>query len=179
MYLAVPRDAELDDGATATPLAAMLSHLHAVYAFALTLVGDDADRAATLAEMVFVASRDHCGAALGTRGLRERMLAQCVVTFAEAYMPSAHQRGATMAAVDSRSSVMSRLLSLPWRQRAAIALIDHLGLTYAEAAAVLGVDATEFRGLLHRGRDVLLRAHRVSAARRTTPTTTDRRRLPE
>jgi DNA-directed RNA polymerase specialized sigma24 family protein len=157
----------------------MLSHLHAVYAFALSLVGDDADRASTLAETVCLASRDGRWSALGTRGLRERMLAQCVATFVEAYTPSSHQRDATMPAADSRSGVMSRLLSLPWQERAAITLVDHLGLTYAEAAAVLGIDAPEFRGLLHRGRDVLLRAHRVSAARRTTPTTTDRRRLPE
>jgi DNA-directed RNA polymerase specialized sigma24 family protein len=83
-----------------------------------------------------------------------------------------------VSTTDTRSVLIALLFSLPWRQRAAIALVDHLGLSYVEAAAVLGVDVSEFRGLLHRGRDALLRKYRTHAARRT-PTTTDRRRVPE
>jgi hypothetical protein len=178
VYLAVSHAAWSDDAAAAPSPSGVLSHLRAVYAFALTLVGDDADRAAALTETAFLASRDSHWSALGGHRLRERLLARCVSAFAEAHTPPTHRRTVAVSTTDTRSGLIALLFSLPWRQRAAIALVDHLGLSYVEAAAVLGVDVSEFRGLLHRGRDALLRKYRTHAARRT-PTTTDRRRVPE
>jgi DNA-directed RNA polymerase specialized sigma24 family protein len=52
---------------------------------------------------------------------------------------------------------------LPWDERAAIALVDQLDSSYAAAAAVLGVDVAELRGMLHRGRSVLVAAYRAGA----------------
>jgi DNA-directed RNA polymerase specialized sigma24 family protein len=55
------------------------------------------------------------------------------------------------------------LEELPWGERAAIALVDQLGLTYAAAAQVLGAHLAEFRASLHRARSVLFAAYRAGA----------------
>jgi DNA-directed RNA polymerase specialized sigma24 family protein len=55
------------------------------------------------------------------------------------------------------------LRDLPWDERAAIALVDHIGMTYTAGAAVLGTPVADFRALLHRGRSVLFDAHRALA----------------
>jgi DNA-directed RNA polymerase specialized sigma24 family protein len=55
------------------------------------------------------------------------------------------------------------LLGLPWQERAAIALVDQLGLSYADGALVLGTDVGVFRACLHHGRSTVFAAHRARA----------------
>jgi len=147
---------------------ALLSHLETVYAFALTLTTDDAEYAAALTEAVFVTARDDLWSTLGGHGLRERLLAQCVAAFQEIQPPQPARRSVATPDPDTRTGLMALLFLLPWRERAAIALIDHLGLSYADAAAVLDVRVDEFRELLRRGRCVLFDAYRAAGRHRSS-----------
>jgi hypothetical protein len=160
---ALPRSPAYDDSVAPSYPAGILPHLDVVYGFALTLTGD-AERSAALTEGVFGSVHDDLWSTLGGRGLRDRLLARCVV----AYVETAASRQADWSATPVRSvehsgELESLLLGLPWDERAAIALVDQLGLTYAAAAAVLGTDVSGFRTLLHRGRCVLFAAYRAGA----------------
>jgi sigma-70-like protein len=154
----------------------LLSHLESVYAFALTLTGDDPEHAAALTEAAFATAHDDVWSTLGGYGLRERLLARCVAAFNDAQPPEATRHSVASPDPSNRSGLMALLFVLPWRQRAAIALIDHLGLSYADAAAVLDVRVDAFREFLRRGRCLLFDAYRVAGRHRSsTPT---RRRSP-
>lgn len=140
----------------------LLSHLDTVYALALTLTGDDAEQAASLTENVYASARDALGATLGGQSLRDRLLGECVAAFTAAAAPKRGEGAAPTPVVEERPALVTLLLALPWRQRAAIALVDHHGLSYAAAATVLGVATAEFRNLLHGGRRVLFDAYRAA-----------------
>jgi len=143
--------------------AGILAHLDVVYGFALTLTGD-AERAGELTEDVFGSIHDDLWSTLGGRGLRDRLLARCVVAYVEtASLQQSGWRGPLVRRIEDSGELASLLLGLPWDERAAIALVDQLGLTYAAAAAVLGTDVTGFRALLHRGRSVMFAAYRAGA----------------
>ena len=152
------------DGEQAEPglLPGLLTHLDAVYGFALTLTGD-AELAADLTEDVFASTRDELWATLGEHRLRDRLLARCVSAFRET-LP-AHGRPAPRTARVGAvpSDLVGSMQQLPWSERAALTLVDRLGLRYAAGAAVLGVDVAEFRALLHHARSVLFAAFRAAA----------------
>ena len=154
MPRALPRPPAYDGAASSTPTG-ILSHLDAVYGFALTLTGS-AERAEDLTEDVFESVHGDLWTTLGGHSLRDRLLARCVT----AYVASAASLG---AADDTPDALRGMLLELPWNERAAIALVDQMGLTYSAAAAVLGTSTTEFRTLLHHGRSILFAAHRADA----------------
>jgi DNA-directed RNA polymerase specialized sigma24 family protein len=121
-----------------------------------------------LTEDVFGSVHDDLWATLGGHGLRDRLLARCVTAFAQAHSsrsadgPSAAPSAPHVAA-DRAFDLRALLRDLPWDERAATALVDHIGLTYTAGAAVLGTRVAEFRALLHRARSVLFDAHRASA----------------
>ena len=148
---------------TQSTLTGLLAHLDAVYGFALTLTGD-AERAAELTEDAFGSVHDDLWSTLGGHGLRDRLLARCVTAFKVA-RPSRDVGRSPMPPGISlrRDALTALLLGLPWDERAAIALVDQLGLTYVAGAAVLGIDVPEFRARLHRGRSVLCDAYRAGA----------------
>ena len=159
VHRALPRP-PVDDEPEAPPsaLQGILSHLDAVYGFAFTLTGGDAKRAEELTEEVFASVRDDLWSTLGRR-LRDRLLARCVAAYREGDMPPAPRRSAMLRqSVEPSPTLRDLVLRLPWNERAAIALVDQLGLTYAAGAPVLGTNVTEFRTLLHRGRSTLLRS---------------------
>jgi DNA-directed RNA polymerase specialized sigma24 family protein len=165
VHHALPRPPEDNDsGPPPRAVTGLLSHLDAVYGFALTLTGDVAS-AAELTEDVFGSVHDDLWATLGGRGLRDRLLARCVTAFAQAHSsrfadaPSAPRPAAAAITV----GLSALLRDLPWNERAAIALVDHIGMTYTAGAAVLGTSVADFRALLHRGRAVLFDAHRALA----------------
>ena len=162
MHGALPRFPAYDDSATPAALAGMLGHLDVVYGFALTLTGDT-EWAEELTEEVFASVHDDLWSTLGGHGLRDRLLARCVAAYTQT---DSHQRsGSTTRRPGATPSdgLRALLLALPWDQRAAIALVDQLGLTYAAGAAVLTTDVNAFRALLHRGRSVLFATHRANA----------------
>jgi DNA-directed RNA polymerase specialized sigma24 family protein len=139
------------------------SHLDTVYGFALTLTGDPGI-AAELTEDVYASARDGLWATLGGHGLRDRLLARCVSMFAETISSLGTEAPVAPTRHEQRSAELSALLrTLPWMERAAIALVDQLDLTYAAGASVLGVDVAEFRALLHWGRAALFGAYRAGA----------------
>ena len=160
---ALPRSPAYDDSVAPSWPAGILAHLDVVYGFALTLTGD-AERAGELTEDVFGSVHDDLWSTLGGRGLRDRLLARCVVAYVEtASLQQSGWRGPPVRRIDDSGELAFLLLGLPWDERAAIALVDQLGLTYAAAAAVLGTDVTGFRTLLHRGRSVMFAAYRAGA----------------
>jgi RNA polymerase sigma factor (sigma-70 family) len=57
--------------------------------------------------------------------------------------------------VAASDKVHRALAAIPEAQRAALVLIEWLGLDSEEAGRVLGIDASSVRGRLHRGRDSL------------------------
>jgi DNA-directed RNA polymerase specialized sigma24 family protein len=133
-------------------LTGILTHLDAVYGFALTLTGDS-ESAEQVTEDVFGSVHDELWTTLGGHGLRDRLLARCVTVFRGAVTPHRASPGG--------DELGARLLGLPWDARAAIALVDQLGLTYAAGAAVLGIEVAEFRARLHQARSVLFAAYRA------------------
>jgi DNA-directed RNA polymerase specialized sigma24 family protein len=154
------RDDEQPASGAATGL---LAHLDTIYGFALALTGD-ADVAADLTEDVFIGMRGDLWATLGGHGLRDRLLAQCVSAFAERFAQGVRPGPATKPCSEPRPSRLGALLlELPWNERAAVALVGMSGSTYASGAAVLGVEASEFRTLVHRGRSALVAAYRTGA----------------
>jgi DNA-directed RNA polymerase specialized sigma24 family protein len=134
-----------------------MSHLDAAYGFAHTLTGN-ADDAADLTARVYELSPQTLFATLGGHSLRDRLLARCLAMFTEELRSrpvSPH------TSADSQQNTLSVLLSnLPPEERAAVALVDQLGLSYASGAAVLGTSVDDFRRILRRGRGVLLDASR-------------------
>lgn len=54
--------------------------------------------------------------------------------------------------VEERQVIDAVLSRLPDRQRMALLLVDHAGLSYAEMADVVGISADAAKGLLHRAR---------------------------
>ena len=163
MQLALPRPPADDEHGAPSALTGLLSYLDVVHGFALTLTGDPG-RAADLTERVFQSLHDDLWSTLGGHRLRDRLLARCVAAFMEgAPSGEAWKAGAAPRAKLDPSGLAVLLRGLPWRERAAIALVDQLGLTYAAGAAVLGVEVAEFRTVLHGGRAVLFAAYRAGA----------------
>ena len=163
MYLAHTQPWQDDEQAAPAVVTSLLGHLDSIYGFALTLTGD-ADVAADLTEDVFASIRDDLWVTLGGHGLRDRLLAQCVSAF-RAQLTQGVRRGPTTTprSEPGPTPLRARLLELPWNERAAVALVDQVRVSYASGAAVLGVDASEFRSLVHRGRSVLFAAYRTGA----------------
>ena len=163
MYLAHTQPWQDDEQAAPAVVTSVLGHLDSIYGFALTLTGD-AELAAELTEDVFAGMRGDLWVTLGGHGLRDRLLARCVSAFTERLARGVRRGPATKPRSEPRPTRLGALLlELPWNERAAVALVDLLGLTYASGAAVLGVDASEFRTLVHRGRSVLFAAYRTGA----------------
>ena len=163
MHLALPYSPANDDQGTPAAVMSLVAHLDTVYGFALTLTGDPG-AAAELTEDVYAGARDELWATLGGHGLRDRLLARCVSSFAERASTSGSDTPPAGPAANQRHTRLHTLLrQLPWDERAAIALVDQLHSSYGAAAAVLGVDVAEFRALLHRGRSVLFAAYRAGA----------------
>jgi len=160
--VALPYSPADDEQGAETP-SALITHLDAVYGFALTLTGDP-EAAAELTEDVFASARDGLWGTLGGHGVRDRLLARCVSSFVERGSPQGSEAPSPGAPAQRRPAGLDTLLrELPWDERAAIALVDQLQSSYAGAAAVLGVDVAELRALLHRGRSVLFAAYRAGA----------------
>jgi DNA-directed RNA polymerase specialized sigma24 family protein len=145
-----------------TTHAGLLAHLDAVYGFALALTGD-AESAADLTEDVFAGTRDELWVTLGGHSLRDRLLARCVSVFRETFSARARPDRSTGHVGPTPNDLVASMQRLPWDERAALTLVDQLGLRYAAGAAVLGVDVAEFRALLHRARSVLFVAFRAAA----------------
>ena len=163
MHLAHTQPSQDDEQTAPAAVTGLLAHLDSIYGFALTLTGD-AEVAAELTEEVFASTRDDLWVTLGGHGLRDRLLARCVSAFTERLAQGVRRGPATKPRSEPRPTRLGALLlELPWNERAAVALVDLLGLTYASGAAVLGVNAPEFRTLVHRGRSVLLAAYRTGA----------------
>ena len=163
MHLALPYQFADDEQDASSALTGLLDHLDTIYGFALTLTGD-ADAAADLTESVFASARDELWTTLGGHGLRDRLLAGCISAFTYTFSApdSASVPAGTAVAQPPATTLGAVLRELPWDERAAIALVDQLHLSYAAGAAVLGIDVPEFRTLLHHGRAVLFAAYRVA-----------------
>jgi RNA polymerase sigma factor (sigma-70 family) len=69
--------------------------------------------------------------------------------------PSEGVQGDLLLRVDSQDAVMHAVARLTPRQRAAVVLVDLVGLTSVEAAAALGTRPSTVRVLLARGRQTL------------------------
>ena len=165
MSVVLPYSPADDEPGAGSPsaLVGLLTHLDIVYGFALTLTGDP-EAAAELTEDVYASARDGLWATLGGHGLRDRLLTRCVSSFVERGSPQGSEAPSAGTAAQVLPTPLDTLLrTLPWDERAAIALVDQLQSSYAAAAAVLGVDAAELRELLHRGRAVLFAAFRAGA----------------
>ena len=163
MQRALPLPPAYDDSVAPSALTGILAHLDAVYGFALTLTGDAA-QAEALTEDVFESVHDELWSTLGGHGLRDRLLARCATTYSQTLSPRNLDGRTTQPPSDGRGDGLTvLLLGLPWNERAAIALVDQLGLTHAAAAAVLGNTVSEFHTLLRRGRCVLFAAYRGGA----------------
>lgn len=164
MSASLPYSPAGDDQGTGAPSAhvGLLAHLDTVYGFATTLTGDP-EAAAELTENVYASARDGLWATLGGHGLRDRLLARCVSLFVEMGSPQGIEAPAARGGAERPPRLDALLRALPWDERAAIALVDQLQSSYVAAAAVLGVEATELRDLLHRGRAVLFAAFRAGA----------------
>jgi DNA-directed RNA polymerase specialized sigma24 family protein len=163
VYLARSHPLADDEHGAPAPLAGLLSHLRTVYGFALVLTGS-AESAADLTEGVFASTHDELWVTLGGYGLRDRLLACCVSVFAESCSWRARPESPTTDRIAPPETDLPALLrELPWNERAAIALVDQLGVTYASGAAVMGLHHAEFRTLLHRARSMLFAGYRAGA----------------
>ena len=158
MSAALPRFAALADQRNASTLTGLMSHLDAVYAFAHALTGD-VELASELTERVYRDVTRDLWSTLGGHTLRDRLLARCLTIFHQE-----HRARVSVTTARSATGVQALLAGLPVEQRAAISLVDHLGLSYAAGAVVLGTPVEAFRELLHRGRDVLIARSRASEA---------------
>jgi len=163
VHQAIPRPLTDDEPGRPSARPGILTHLDAVYGLALALTRDT-ERAADLTEEVFASAQDDLWATLGGYSLRERLLARCVATFEQ--VSSARRVGSVEVSRPTNehaSELRAALSGLPWNERAAVTLVDQLGLTYAAGAAVLRTNVAEFRAVLHRGRAVVLEAYRSGA----------------
>ena len=155
---ALPRLAPDVDRNTGPTLTGLMTHLDAVYAFARALTSDS-DRASDLTERVYRDVTRDLWSTLGGHGLRDRLLARCLSLFDEQFAEQVRPDH-----VPNSGDILTLLAGLPREQRAAVALVDRLGLTYAAGAAVLGSTVNEFQTNLHRGRAVLIAASRAATA---------------
>ena len=163
MHLALPRPPADDEHGAPSALTGLLAHLDDVYGFALTLTSNS-EHAADLTEHAFQSVQDDLWSTLGGHRLRERLLARCIAAFMEGVASREPWRPDAAPRRSAEPTGLTALLrGLPWRERAAIALVDQFGLTYAAGAAVFGVEVAEFRTILHGGRDVLFAAYRADA----------------
>jgi hypothetical protein len=163
VHNALKRPSAHDTTGASSSLTGILAHLDTVYGFALTLSGDP-ERAGALTERAFASVHDDLWSTLGGHSLRDRLLARCVCEFTETVAGRGPGWFATAdPSVVGPDRLRALLRGLPWDERAAIALVDQLGLSRSDAAAVLGIGAAEFRALLHRGRSVLFAAYRAGA----------------
>jgi len=152
----VPTD---DDNSGATP-PGFIAHLDAVYALALALTSQR-DRAEELTERVYRDVTREVWSTLGGHSLRNRLLARCLTIFDE------QSRQTSPSAANPRADVTDMhalLATLPRDERAAVSLVDQLGLSYADGAVVFGSTVSEFRTILHRGRNILMTAIRSATA---------------
>jgi DNA-directed RNA polymerase specialized sigma24 family protein len=142
-------------------LQGLLSHLDAVYGLAFVLTGGNVEAAAKLTEESFASVHDDLWTTLGGRSLRDRLLARCIIAYREGAASSSAVRLSTTSRplLDAPRTLHDLLLGLPWEERAAIALVDQLGLSYADGALVLGTDVRVFRAFLHQGRSTLYAAY--------------------
>ena len=62
--------------------------------------------------------------------------------------------------VEERDVIDAALSRLPERQRMALLLVDHAGMSYSEMAAVVGVSPAAAKGLLHRARNAFRTAYK-------------------
>lgn len=154
MSSALPRFVPDADPAAGSTLAGLLSHLDAVYAFAHALTSAP-DLASDLSERVYRGVTRDLWSTLGGHGLRDRLLARCFAIFTQEL--GARARSSVFLPAHPRDADLVALLAaLPLEERAAVALVDRLGLSYSAGAAVLGSTPEEFRAFLHRGRNVLM-----------------------
>lgn len=160
MPAAFPRFAPTDDDNSAATPTGFIAHLDAVYAFALALTSQR-DRAEELTDHVYRDVTRELWSTLGGHSLRNRLLARCLAIFDAQFRqtprPAAHQRADV-------TRIRELLGALPRDQRAAVALVDQLGLSYADGAIVFGSTVSEFRTSLHRGRTALMSAIRTATA---------------
>lgn len=61
--------------------------------------------------------------------------------------------------VEERHTIDESLRRLPERQRMALLLVDHAGMSYSEMAAVVGVSPAAAKALLHRARTAFRTAY--------------------
>lgn len=144
--------------------ARLVHHLDDVYRVARVLTGDRL-RAGDLTEAVFRDARDDDAVTtLDAQTVRDRLLSRCIAMFsAHDDLTRSDASAPPPAFQASRDRLDTLLLALPLTQRAAIALVDQLGLSYADAAAILGSHVAELRSHLHAGRAVLFAAYHVGA----------------
>jgi DNA-directed RNA polymerase specialized sigma24 family protein len=163
VHLALPDLSADREQGQPSRITGLLAHLDVVYGFAFTLVGDR-DSAAELTERVFGRARDGLWSTLGGHSVRDRLLARCVSTFAET-LSVLGEDTAVRRATGPRpaAGLAASLRELPWKERAAVALVDQCNLSYPAGAAVLGIDIAEFRKLLRHGRSVLFAAYCIGA----------------
>jgi predicted DNA-binding protein (UPF0251 family) len=156
---AVPHLAFAVDPDAGSAVRGLLSHLDAVYVFAHALTCDDR-LASDLTEHVYRGVTRELWSTLGGHGLRDRLLARCLTIFNEGFR--ARRRAVS---VPPEHDAVGLLRDLSVEQRAAVALVDRLGLRYDAAAVVLGVSRDAFRTLLHDARNTLVTRHASGIAR--------------
>ena len=160
MPAAFPRFAPTDDDNSGATPAGFIAHLDAVYAFAFALTSQR-DLAEELTDHVYRDVTRELWSTLGGHSLRNRLLARCLAIFDERFRqasrPVADRHG-------DAAGIQTLLRALPRDERAAVALVDQLGLSYADGAIVFGSTVSEFRASLHRGRTALMNAIRTATA---------------
>ncbi len=138
--------------------AQILADQDLLYTLASALLGDERRAEAAVEQACQDAYRRLCA----SNGLAAReALLGCLV---KACAPGLHSRmenwrgwGPRRAARGQPGRLTDCLERLPFRPRAAVALVDLAGLTYAEAARVLGCSPREVRSSLASGRQCLAR----------------------
>jgi hypothetical protein len=151
---ALPRPVSAADHESGSTLTGLMTHLDAVYAFAHSLTSDT-DGASALVERVYRGVTRDLWSTLGGHSLRDRLLARCLAVFNQ---DSRSRTQPSPTGDVDRANVLALLADLPLDERAAVALVDRLGLPYASAAAVVGAPVDEFRATLHRARRTLIAA---------------------
>ena len=91
---------------------------------------------------------------LGGHSLRDRLLARCLAIYHRDF--ASDGRAPEPAQRSPGTDVLAVLARLPLEERAAVALVDRVGLSCATGAAVMAVTVVEFRAFLHSARDVLM-----------------------
>lgn len=154
MPAASPRPVTGVDHTPDSTLTSLITHLDAVHAFAHVLTSD-AGPAAALTEQVYCDVTRDVWSTLGGHSLRDRLLARCLTIYKHEF----NDAGRAASLGTPSPTLFDALASLPLADRAAVALVDRLGLSYAAGAAVLGISVDEFRTTLHGARRVLVRTY--------------------